>query len=281
MTFECVKCRRGPRTSQIPSSGSRQPDSSQSKILPRQAPGGIGGLETLAARLVQRVDDLAVDVELALVRRAVADADRLRALVAAEPGKLELREPALAGDAVHDLEVLGRARDRAEEPVTPGACLLDVSGADEREQRQGRVAKPAEAVVPVPHAADPLGQRRRRRRDDSAGRRIRERLQRQKRAMHRVVPATLVRAPRGPVLPERDRVHERLLRLDRLGWRLVGGEPAKDEGDAVAFGDGERRHRAQIAALVLDRSAEEHARRGRRWRGASRRASRTQGTIEP
>ena len=76
--------------------------------------------------------------------------------------------------------------------------------------------------------------------------------------MHRVVPATLVRAPRGPVLPERDRRHERLLRLDRLGWRLVGGEPAKDEGDAVAFRDGERRHRAHVAALVLDGRAQEH-----------------------
>ena len=76
--------------------------------------------------------------------------------------------------------------------------------------------------------------------------------------MHRVVPATLVRAARGPVLPERDRVGEGLLRLDRLGWRLVGGEPAKDEGHAVALGDGERRHRAQVAALVLDGSAQEH-----------------------
>jgi hypothetical protein len=30
MTFEWVKCRLGPRTSQIPSSGSRQPDSRKS-----------------------------------------------------------------------------------------------------------------------------------------------------------------------------------------------------------------------------------------------------------
>ena len=119
MTFECVKCRRGPRTSQIPSSGSRQPDSSQSKILLREAPGVVRGREALAARLVERVDDLAVDVELALVGRAVADADRLRALVAGEPGKLELGEPPLAGDAVHDLEVVRRARDRAEQPVAP------------------------------------------------------------------------------------------------------------------------------------------------------------------
>ena len=76
--------------------------------------------------------------------------------------------------------------------------------------------------------------------------------------MHRVVPAAFVRAPRGPVLPERERVRERLLRLDRLGWRLVGREPAKDEGDAVAFRDGERRHGAQVPALVLDRRAQEH-----------------------
>ncbi len=72
----------------------------------REAPRVVGGCQTLTPRLVERVDDLAVDVELALVGRAVADADRLRALVAGEPGKLELGESPLARDAVHDLEVV-------------------------------------------------------------------------------------------------------------------------------------------------------------------------------
>ncbi len=76
--------------------------------------------------------------------------------------------------------------------------------------------------------------------------------------MHRVVPATLVRAARSPVLPERHRVDEGLLRLDRLGWRLVGWEPAKDERNAVALGHGERRNRPQVAALVLNGRAQEY-----------------------
>ena len=45
-------------------------------------------------------------------------------------------------------------------------------------QDQRRVAHPAEAVVPVAHAADVLGQRGGRRGDDAAGRRVGERLQR-------------------------------------------------------------------------------------------------------
>ncbi len=51
---------------------------------------------------------------------------------------------------------------------------------------------------------------------------------------------------------------ERLLGLDRLGRSLVGREPAQNERDAVAFGDGERRDGAEVATLVLDRSAQEH-----------------------
>ena len=180
MTFEWVKWRRGPRTSQIPSSCSRQPDSSQSKILLARRQASSEAPSPWRRALVERLDDLAVDVELELVRRAVSDADRLRALVAAEPGKLELGQPPLACDAVHDLEVLrvepAIARRSQSRHVTR---LFDVAGADECEQRQRRVAEPAEAVVPVPHAADPLRQRRRRRGDDSAGRRIREGLERQ------------------------------------------------------------------------------------------------------
>ena len=120
-------------------------------------PGVVRSRETLTSRLVKRVDDLTVDVELALIRRAVSDPDGLRALVAAQPGELELREPSLAGDAVHDLDILGRSRDCAEEPISPVARLLHVAGPDQSEQGEGRVAEPAEAVVPVPHAADPLG----------------------------------------------------------------------------------------------------------------------------
>ena len=46
--------------------------------------------------MVQRVDDLAVDVELELIRGAVSDPDRLGALVACEPRQLELDQAPLA-----------------------------------------------------------------------------------------------------------------------------------------------------------------------------------------
>ena len=160
----------------------------------RRAPSGAPG---------RGVDDLAVDVELELVARR-----RCRCAPAASPrspeaSQLELREAALACDAVHDLQVVRVAGDRAEEPVAPGAGLLDVAGSEEREQRQRRVAQPAVAVVPVADAADPLRQRRRRRGDDPAGRCVRERLQREQGATDGVVPLPVVLAPGRPVLPER------------------------------------------------------------------------------
>ena len=80
ITFEWVKCRRGPRTSQIPSSGCCQADleeveerrSSRQAVVERRQPA--------PAALVQRVDDLAVDVELELARRP-----RCRSAPAREP----------------------------------------------------------------------------------------------------------------------------------------------------------------------------------------------------
>ena len=152
MTFEWVKCRLGPRTSQMPSSSCRQPDSSQSNVcarVPRRRPTH----RRPYARLVQGVDHLAVDVELELARCPVADPHGLRALVAREPRKLDLDQAPLTRDPVHDLDVLRRPGDRAEQPIAPRVCLVQPSP-QERQQGQRRVAEPAVAVVPVPHAAD-------------------------------------------------------------------------------------------------------------------------------
>ncbi len=54
---------------------------------------------------VQRVEHLAVDVQLELVDGAVADPDGSGALVAGQPRYLVLGQPALAADAVHDLDL--------------------------------------------------------------------------------------------------------------------------------------------------------------------------------
>src|SRR4051812_32391792 len=55
----------------------------------------------------RHADALAVDVELELFGRCIADPDRLGALVAGKFTEFELREPTLAADPVHDLD-LGR-----------------------------------------------------------------------------------------------------------------------------------------------------------------------------
>ena len=82
-----------------------------------QRPGGLVPLELRGPRLVQHVEHLAVDVELELVARAVADPHRLRALVAFEPRQLELGQAPLPGGPVHDLEVVGIAGDGPQQPL--------------------------------------------------------------------------------------------------------------------------------------------------------------------
>src|SRR2546430_4426645 len=91
-----------------------------------------------ATALIQRVDDLAVHVELELLGSRVADAHRLRPLVPGQPGNLPLREPALAGRAVHDLQVVGLAGGGAQEPSAPRLRLLLVPRVQKGEKREDR-----------------------------------------------------------------------------------------------------------------------------------------------
>src|SRR5207248_7165856 len=80
----------------------------------------LGHLQVVHTPLMERVEHLAVDVELELSAGRVADAHRLRFLVAREPVEREFRQTPLAGDAVHDLQ-RGRIAGRsAEEPDAPG-----------------------------------------------------------------------------------------------------------------------------------------------------------------
>ena len=207
MTFEWVKCRRGPRISQMPSSGwshtwSRWSMTASDHVAGqcrggRRAPSGRADtpLDTAGPR---RVQHLAEHVELELLAGLVADAHRLRALVAGQPVELDLGEAALAADAVHDLEVARRAGHRAAQPLVPRLGLLVVAAAEQGLQRERRVAQPGVAVVPVAHAADLLGQRGGGRRDDRAGRRVGEGLERDERAHDVVAPLALVGAARHP-----------------------------------------------------------------------------------
>src|SRR4029079_8879767 len=67
--------------------------------------------DAAAARLMQRVHKLAVNVELQLVVRAVADAHGRRVAESLEPRHVPFAEPPFAGDAVHDLRLLGPPGD--------------------------------------------------------------------------------------------------------------------------------------------------------------------------
>src|SRR6516225_11568111 len=69
-----------------------------------QRPGRVAGGETRAAGDVKGVEHFAIDVELELLDRPVADSDRSRAFVARQPGNLIFLEPSLACDAVENLQ---------------------------------------------------------------------------------------------------------------------------------------------------------------------------------
>ena len=164
------------------------------------------GRQPALARLQHRVHQLAVDVELELVRGGVADPHGRRALVAGQPRQLELGEPPLPRRAVHDLHLVGRPGDGAQQPVAPRARLVHVAGVHERLQRERGVAHPAEAVVPVAHAADRLRQRGGRRGDDAARRPVRERLERDQAALDQLAVRPVEVRAAGPLLPPARRV---------------------------------------------------------------------------
>lgn len=203
-------------------------------------PGPVVGAQAARPGDVEAVHHLAVDVELELVDRAVADAHRPGGLVAVEPAEFELGQAALAGHAVHDLEVLGAAGDRAQQPRAPVARLLDVARADQRVERHRGVAQPAEAVVPVAHAAEIFRQRRGGGGDDAAGGGVGQRLQRDQRADHGLAVRALVGALGHPLVPHGLGLGELLLGRDLARHRLVRGMPGEHERQPLARLDGER-----------------------------------------
>src|SRR4029453_19041312 len=84
-----------------------------------QSPGIRERTEVSLATCMQHIDELAEDVELALRHRAVADTYRDAVLVAGQPRYFEFRQPSLPGDAVHDLQLLGMAGRRPQQPLPP------------------------------------------------------------------------------------------------------------------------------------------------------------------
>src|SRR6185295_9722102 len=145
---------------------------------------------------------LPINIELKLIGGRVAHTDRLGALIAGQPGELELGEPATPAKIVHDLYLAGRAGRRAQEPIAESDGLVEVAAEGQRHDGQAGVAQPAEAIVPVAHAPQLLRQRRRRRGDDATSGRVGERLERDERTDDSLPPAALVGAATGPIEPE-------------------------------------------------------------------------------
>ena len=154
------------------------------------------------------VEQLAVDVELELAGGAVSDSHRGGAHVALEVRELELGKVRAAVDPVHQLQRAGGRSGRvARAHADEGAERLRLLREAEPEQRvegEGGVANPGVAVVPVPAAAELLREARRRGRDDGAGRRERQQLEREGGAVDELAPPAGVRRLREPLEPVRD-----------------------------------------------------------------------------
>ncbi|CAH0291805.1 hypothetical protein SRABI26_04254 [Arthrobacter sp. Bi26] len=124
-------------------------------------PGVVGVFEEGVPGQGQAIEHLAPDIELQLAGRAVPGTHRGGVFIALQPRQFELRQPAFTVEAVHDLQIRRVPGDGPEQPVAPRAGLLRVARGQQRLQGEGGVAQPAEAVVPVPGAADLLRQGRR------------------------------------------------------------------------------------------------------------------------
>src|SRR5262249_59938773 len=70
-------------------------------------PGCLGSFKSRFAGGIETTERLAVDVDLELVPGAVANAHWAGLLITGKPVELQLVEPSLAGNAVHDLKPRG------------------------------------------------------------------------------------------------------------------------------------------------------------------------------
>ena len=221
-----------------------------------QRPAAFVELELGHPRLVKRINQFAIDVELQLRMGGIADPHRQRALIAGQPVRFPFQQAPLAFDAVHDLHIFRRTRHRTQQPVMPGGSLAGVTGVHQRQQREGGVAQPAEAVVPVPGAAELFRQRRRRCRNDAAGRGIGQRLQRDQRAHHQIATIAIVGAMAAPFGPVGFGIAQGLRGIDRHRHRQMRGPVSEHERHDIALADLEFGNRREILAAGRDRGAQ-------------------------
>ena len=110
---------------------------------------------------INRIHQLAIDVELQLRRGGVADAHRTRAAIALQVVERFLGQFVAAVDSIHDLQwsAMRRPLDRALlQPAHKLLRLLLEAQPHKRIQRERRVPDPGVPVIPVAHAAEFLGE---------------------------------------------------------------------------------------------------------------------------
>ena len=245
-----------PRVSQMPSSGWSQWSQSQSArvVIVSQWRAGDGPVPAIVE--VDRVHELAVDVELKLLGRGVPDPYRLRPPVAGQVTQFPLGKLGAPVDAVHHLHRARGARlarGGVPEELHEGVGLAGESQPQQRVDAEGRVADPHVPVVPVARPADLLGQAGRRRGDDGAGRGVGQQLQRQRRAVYHLPPPAPVARGRQPAPPEPAGDGQQFLRL-RAGTRdrlRAAAELVQREHRRLALGQLELG--CHITIVVLDR----------------------------
>jgi hypothetical protein len=86
-------------------------------------------------RLMQRVHDLAKNIELKLVMRSVADTHRLRIFIAGKPGHFPFGQAPLAAQAVHDLDLARASRGGTQQPFAPVFRFVVITGIHQRQRR--------------------------------------------------------------------------------------------------------------------------------------------------
>ena len=263
ITLECVKCRFGPRTSQIPASFFRQPSSSHASSLLDQRPAKRRP-SSPARGLIRGVEHLAVDIELKLGRAAlpIRTGRDLRIPAATPARSSSRRSPAMPYTICTSAGVAGH---RPHQPFAPGQRLVPVTGVQHRQERQGRVTQPAVAVVPVAHAADPAPAARSSARPRSRRSEVGERLEHQQRRSPRgSAPGdgrrrpTRARTSRSRPAPLRDR--------PAAGKGSCDGYQVSTNGTRSPWSDHELETVVSSSPWIVDRRAQAERVRSRQSR---------------
>ena len=168
-----------------------------------------GGLAVLVVE-IHRVHQIADDVELELAGGVVAGADGRGPLVALEVIEDRLGQLGAAVDAVEHLQarVGAEVAEALLEKLDEVPRLIREPDPEEGVHRERRVPHPGVAIVPVALPADLLRQAHRRCGDDGPGRLECQQLEGQAGTLDHLPPATLVVAPRNPLLPVAQRLVE-------------------------------------------------------------------------